>query len=123
MAVLPHYSPGYSQWDIAEQGTLLRLIQSTRAHALPGKVEALGSGALRPKKSQLGVFGLTRHTARVRRLADLIPCENCALPACQYRRTPYPSLTFAAPKADPSRERKRAVGAELRHKGTNGNNR
>jgi hypothetical protein len=89
MAVLPHYSPGYSQWDIVEQGPLLRLIQNTRDHALPGKVEALDSGALRPKKSQLGVFGLTRHTARVRRLADLIPCENCSFAACQYRRTPY----------------------------------
>ena len=86
MAVLPHYSPGYSQWDIAEQGQLLRLIQSA---PLPGHVEALDSGALRPKKSQLGVFGLTLHTERVRRLADLVPCQSCSLANCQFRRTPY----------------------------------
>jgi hypothetical protein len=87
MAVLPHYSPGYSQWDIAEQSQLLRLMQS--ATALPGKVAALDSGALRPKKSQLGVFGLTLHTERVRRLADLVPCQSCSFANCQFRRTPY----------------------------------
>jgi hypothetical protein len=87
MAVLPHYSPGYSQWDIAEQGQLLSLIES-RAE-LPGQLETLESGALRPKKSQLAVFGVTRHTDRVRRLADLSPCQNCSLANCQFRRVPY----------------------------------
>ena len=28
MAVLPHYSPGYPEWDIAEQPPLLELIDS-----------------------------------------------------------------------------------------------
>jgi hypothetical protein len=88
MAVLPHYSPGYSQWDVAEQGRLLNLIQSAPT-PLPGPVEALDSGALRPKKSQLAVFGLTLHTDRVRRLSDLVPCQNCSFANCQYRRTPY----------------------------------
>ncbi len=85
MAVLPHYSPGYSEWDIAEQPRLLQLIGLT----LPGKMEALDSGALRPKKSQLAVFGLTRHTDRLRRLTDLVPCEDCSFFTCQYRRAPY----------------------------------
>ncbi len=89
MAVLPHHSPGYSQWDVAEQGRLLRLIRRDGAVALPGALEALDSGALRPKKSQLAVFGVTRHVDRVARLADLIPCQQCSLPNCQYRRTPY----------------------------------
>ncbi len=87
MAVLPHYSPGYSQWDIAEQTQLLNLIES-RAE-LPGRLETLDSGALRPKKSQLAVFGVTRHADRVRQLADLVPCQNCSLANCQFRRTPY----------------------------------
>lgn len=87
MAVLPHYSPGYSQWDIAEQGQLLGLIESRTT--LPGAVETLDSGALRPKKSQLAVFGLTRHIDRVRRLVDLVPCQNCSLANCQFRRAPY----------------------------------
>jgi hypothetical protein len=89
MAVLPHHSPGYSQWDVAEQGRLLKLIQRDGAVALPGALEALESGALRPKKSQLAVFGITRHLDRVARLSDLVPCQQCALPNCQYRRTSY----------------------------------
>lgn len=80
MAVLPHYSPGYPGWNVAEQPRLLELLRG------PGNLEALPSGALRPKKSQLAVFPLTRHTEGVRRLTDLAACENCTLAACQYRR-------------------------------------
>jgi len=87
MAVLPHYSPGYSLWDIAEQNQLLALVGSRTA--LPGRLETLDSGALRPKKSQLAVFGLTRHIDRVRRLVDLVPCQSCSFANCQFRRAPY----------------------------------
>ena len=89
MAVLPHYSPGYSQWDVAEQSRLLRLI-AVRGTQLPGHLEALDSGALRPKKSQLAVFGLTRHIDRVRRLADLV-----ALPELLARQLPVPASALA----------------------------
>ncbi|SPE34097.1 conserved hypothetical protein [Candidatus Sulfopaludibacter sp. SbA3] len=85
MAVLPHYSPGYAGWDIGEQGRLLESI----GHAMPGPLQVLSSGALLPKKSLLAVFGLTRHVDRVRRLTDLVPCENCSFSPCQYRRVPY----------------------------------
>jgi len=86
MAVLPHYSPGYSGWEIAEQPRLLALL---RGRALPGPLDALSSGALRPKKSQLAVFGVTRHVDRVARLSQLRPCENCSYGPCQFRRAPY----------------------------------
>ena len=89
LAVLPHTSPGYSQWDVAEQRNLLRLFRRSGAVALPGPLRALDSGALVPKKSQLAVFGITRAVDRTARLTDLIPCRQCALPNCQYRRTPY----------------------------------
>ncbi len=85
MAVLPHYSPGYPGWDIVEQSRLLELLK--RAAMLPGDLEALESGALRPKKSLLAVFGLTRHTDRVRRPRELVACESCYMTSCQYRRT------------------------------------
>jgi hypothetical protein len=85
MAVLPHYSPGYAGWDICEQSRLLELIGSV----LPGPLQVLSSGGLRPKKSLLAVFGLTRHVDRVQRLTDLMPCENCSFSPCQYRRAPY----------------------------------
>jgi len=88
MAVLPHYSPGYSEWDIGEQGWLLQLL-ARRSDTLPGRLEVLDSGAPRPKKSLLGVFGITRHVEKVARLADLVPCEQCSMAGCSYRRTPY----------------------------------
>lgn len=89
MAVLPHYSPGYPEWDVAEQARLLKLIKQTRNESLPSPVDVLDSGMLRPKKTLLAVFGLTRHTERLRRLTSLVPCESCSFGPCQYRRAPY----------------------------------
>jgi hypothetical protein len=88
MSVLPHYSPGYPEWDIAQQPRLLDLLRRASTWPKDG-INALDSGMLRPKKSLLAVFGLTRHTDRVRRITDLIPCENCSFANCQYRRVPY----------------------------------
>ena len=85
MAVLPHYSPGYPEWDIIEQPRLLDLMR----YGLPGRVEVLDSGMLRPKKTLLAVFGLTRRIENVRRLSELVPCENCSYQRCQFRRAPH----------------------------------
>ncbi|MGO8836781.1 MAG: hypothetical protein ACLQAH_19205 [Limisphaerales bacterium] len=89
MTVLPHCSPGYSGWDIADQIKLWELIRSDRKEAFPGDLEVMATGMLRPKKSQLALFGLTRQIEKARSLRDLIPCESCSLPGCQYRRAPY----------------------------------
>ncbi|MGB6610616.1 MAG: hypothetical protein WBE63_12825, partial [Acidobacteriaceae bacterium] len=89
MAVLPHYSPGYPEWDVAEQPRLLELMKRTRRERFPSCVEALDSGMLRPRKTLLAVFGLTHHVERLRRLTDLVPCESCSFGPCQYRRAPY----------------------------------
>lgn len=89
LAVLPHYSPGYPEWAIDEQPRLLTLINRSRRQMPPVPVEVLESGMLRPKKSLLAVFGVTSHVERVRRLTDLVPCENCSFSTCQYRRSPY----------------------------------
>jgi hypothetical protein len=89
MAVLPHYSPGYPEWDIAEQPRLLELMMRTRKKPFPSCVEVFDTGMLRPKKTLLAVFGLTRQTDRLRRLTELVPCENCSFGPCQYRRAPY----------------------------------
>jgi hypothetical protein len=85
-AVLPHYSPGYPDWSIDEQARLRDVI---RAHGGAGSVDVLDSGMLRPKKSLLAVFGVTRHIDRVRPLSELSPCENCSYAPCQFRRAPY----------------------------------
>ncbi len=87
-AILPHYSPGYPEWDIAQQSELLGLIRRD-GQLLPGELEVLESGMLRPKKSLLAVFGLTRQRDRVARLTKINPCESCSFLACQYRRAPY----------------------------------
>jgi hypothetical protein len=92
-AVLPHYSPGYPDWNIDQQTLLLNLIGRQYDGAFP--LQAFESGMLQPKKSLLAVFGLTRHTDRVRRLTDLNPCDNCSFIACQYRRAPYRRATRA----------------------------
>jgi hypothetical protein len=89
MAVLPHYSPGYPEWDVAEQVRLLNVIRQTQRESLPSQVEIFESGMLRPKKTLLAVLGLTQHTEHLRSVAGLIPCENCSWGPCQYRRAPY----------------------------------
>lgn len=113
VAVLPHYSPGYPEWDIADQGKLRDLIGLERRSDLPGRVEVLGTGMLRPKKSLLAVFGLTPHVERVQRLTSLVPCANCSLPACRYRRAPYqhPLRQIESVHAAPEPDRGRPVEA------------
>jgi hypothetical protein len=88
LAVLPHDSPGYPDWDIADQARLRALLGRGGA-GLPGPLDVLDSGALRPKKSLIAVFGLTRHVDRVASLRELVPCERCSFTPCQFRRAPY----------------------------------
>ena len=87
MAVLPHYSPGYTGWPVSDQPKLWNAIRT--GASLPADLEVMESGMLRPKKSLLTVFGLTQHPEKVLPGSKLIPCENCSLPNCQYRRAPY----------------------------------
>jgi len=116
LAVLPHDSPGYPDWTIEEQERLLATINRGRA-AGPLPVHAMTSGMLRPKKSLLAVFGLTRMTDRVRRLTDLVPCEHCAFQSCQFRRAPYhrtpsaadPELSMMAGRSGPDAPSRRPL--------------
>jgi hypothetical protein len=87
MAVLPHYSPGYGEWSVAEQPRLIEVIRGSRE--LPGPLEVLDSGMLRPKKSLLAVFGLTAAIDRAKQLSALVPCERCSYMPCQFRRGTY----------------------------------
>lgn len=89
MAVLPHYSPGYPEWDIAEQQKLFDLIRQSNGPELPGEISVMESGMLNPKKSLLAVFGITSRLDKVQNHLKLVPCENCSLEPCQYRRVPY----------------------------------
>src|SRR5205085_1475641 len=93
LAVLPHYSPGYADWDVAEQVRLRELLGTE----LPGPLDVLDSGMLWPKKSLLAVFGVTPYAERVRPLSELVPCEGCSLKGCRYRRAPYGGRRRRAP--------------------------
>jgi hypothetical protein len=93
LAVLPHYSPGYPEWDIAEQYPLMSLLSGPRTPLLPSAIEVLESGMLRPKKSLLAVFGLTKNMELARPLTGVAMCENCSYLSCQYRRAPYQRAT------------------------------
>ena len=95
--VLPHYSPGYPDWGIADQQAMWNLIAKTAPKGLQEKLTVLETGMLRPKKSLLALFGITKHKEKVRKLVSLIPCNNCSLAGCIYRRSPY---TYVLPEAD-----------------------
>jgi hypothetical protein len=58
--VLPYLSPGYSGWPLEDQANLFALIADHDDPLSAGPVELLESGGLRPSKSTLVVFGLTR---------------------------------------------------------------
>jgi hypothetical protein len=87
--VLPHYSPGYPGWRVEDQEKILKLIKQDKTHDLPGEIYLFDSGMLRPKKSMLALFGITKNVSKVRNLKELIPCESCSLANCRYRRIPY----------------------------------
>lgn len=120
VAVLPHYSPGYPEWDIRDQTALWEIMNSGGNWKIGERLEVMETGMLKPKKSLLALFGVTRHLDSLPRLTDLIPCENCSLPACQYRRAPqrYPlprleeirSLQPATVREPPKTARQRTDG-------------
>lgn len=89
MAALPHYSPGYSGWDILDQSKMWEVLNRGRSRALPGELDVMTTGMLVPKKSLLALFGLTTQLERAKQLRTFIPCENCALDPCRYRRAAY----------------------------------
>ena len=62
--VLPYLSPGYSGWPLEDQANLFALIADHDDPRSAGPIELLESGGLRPSKSTLVVFGLTRRRAR-----------------------------------------------------------
>jgi len=89
LMAIPHYSPGYAGWDVADQNRLFDLIARGCRRPWPGPLAVLPSGMLRPKKSLLAVFGLAARTTRALAAPRLVPCEPCAFSPCRYRRAPY----------------------------------
>lgn len=88
LLAMPHYSPGFAGWDVAEQNKLFDLITRGGAAVLPGPLEVLPSGMLRPKKAQLAVVGLAPRTPENLQAVGHGPCERCGWAHCAYRRAP-----------------------------------
>jgi hypothetical protein len=100
LMAIPHYSPGYSGWDVAEQGKLFALIAEGMDRPFPGPIEVMTSGMLRPKKSLLAVFGLAPAGAPGTAVTPAAtPCENCSFGPCSYRRAAYRHINRAAREA------------------------
>jgi hypothetical protein len=102
LAALPPYSPGYRGWPLTDQHRLLDLVRGVH-DPLPSPLEVLASGQLRPKKSQLTLFGLAPKSERTTHLADLIPCTSCDHSPCRYRRAPFRPLEYDLEGAGPTR--------------------
>jgi hypothetical protein len=95
LRAVPHYAPGYSGWDVAEQVRLHDLLVHGLGASLPGPLEVLSSGMLRPKKSLLAVVGLSPVGAPAPGPSQ--PCERCSFSPCTFRRVPYRWTAAAEP--------------------------
>jgi len=89
LVAVPHYSPGYTGWDIDDQNKLHELIVTGANEAFPENLQVLSSGMLKPKKSLLAVVGLAPRARTSGATTARVPCESCGLPNCAYRRAPY----------------------------------
>lgn len=113
LVAVPHYSPGYTGWNIEEQVRLHHLIIDGCGVPLPEPLEVLHTGMLRPKKALLAVIGLSTDRGRARVTAGT-PCESCAYSPCNYRRARYrfgPATreSVAAPAAEETEQPRYSV--------------
>lgn len=86
------YSPGYRDWDLADQEPLLRALEARRIG-----LRASATHYLLPEKSFCGIVGWVRGLAE---LPQASGCAICFLPGCRYRRTPpigEPGILLPAP--------------------------
>jgi hypothetical protein len=104
---LPHYSPGYTGWDVADQNTLFEIVTRGMSGPLPEPLGVLPSGMLRPKKSLLAVVGLAPRRGSPTRSPQPTPCQSCSFSPCQYRRAPH--LHSPGPVTEPGAREARAA--------------
>lgn len=85
--VLRHESPGCGNWDVAEQVLLLRTMKQLASRTFTlGQLEVLESGMLKPKKSQIAVFGISMNTVAAADRFQIASCSGCSLAGCEFRR-------------------------------------
>ena len=74
------YSPGYGDWDVAEQRRLFRLCPGTRAGV------ALNEACVMTPGKSISLLAGAGRAARVDHYFS--QCARCWMPACAYRRAP-----------------------------------
>ena len=101
--MLPHYSPGYVGWDIEDQDSLYQLFHDGPENLFSKRLTLLSSGMLKPKKSLIGLFGITQKENIAPEANTLIPCEQCSLGNCAFRRKEYimPIYTIEGVRVSP----------------------
>jgi len=88
MAVLPHYSPGYGDWDVAEQRRLLELMSP------PFPLGVFESACCVPRNPCSPCSALRGTPSVFKRLSGLVPCQTCSFGPCSTgagRSAPRPS--------------------------------
>ena len=86
---LPHYSPGYTGWDVADQNRLFDLIAHGMSRPYPEPLSVMPSGMLRPRKSLLAIVGIAPRPLHYLPGQHRTPCQSCSFAPCQFRRAPY----------------------------------
>jgi hypothetical protein len=92
LAILSSDGPGYRDWPVEETGQLLHLLQSDSASPTE-TMRANESGMLHPVHSSVIVYGVTAFAAETLKMDDWVPCCECDLSPCRFRRrarTPSP---------------------------------
>ena len=114
LMAVPHYSPGYTGWNVADQNKLFDLITRGLTRPFPETLQVMTSGMLRPKKSLLAIVGLAPNTGRGPDSARIVPCESCSFSPCNYRRMPYRHAALPAENVANSLEHSSANSALTR---------
>lgn len=102
---VPHYSPGYSGWDMEDQPKLFELIVGGMTTTAPQPLSILDSGMLSPRKSLLGVVGLAPKSPGRTVASRGSSCRRCSLSPCAYRRGRYAEsrrLATSVPLSNPA---------------------
>ena len=103
MAV-PHYSPGYAGWDVADQNRLFELIDPRHDAAVPGAARSAAQrNAPAEEIAAGGVWPRRPHGGSARPRAHLVPCESCPF---------HPAGTAARPTG-PRRSRRPLAGRRV----------
>jgi hypothetical protein len=76
LEITNRYSPGYCNWDVAEQHLLFPLLKGNKTG-----VELLDSSMMLPKKSIAGIIGVGKDASQ-----SAYPCDICSMNDCYMRR-------------------------------------